>query len=91
MRELERDLSAPDLEERERAVQRGVDRLPSDQRDILLLHVNEGLTYRGIAAQTGLPEQLVFRQLTGAYAQLRIWMLESDKAEDAQLTIDANA
>jgi len=78
LRQLERDLSAPDLESQQQAVQHGVDRLPSEQRHLLLLHVNQGLTYRQISAQSGLPEQQVFRQISGAYAQLRIWMIESD-------------
>lgn len=86
VKELERGLSAPDLEEQQRAVQQHVDRLPSEQRHFLLLHVNERLTYRQISSQTGLPEQQVFRQLSGAYAQLRIWMIESDNAEDFQET-----
>lgn len=86
VRQLERELSAPDLENQERAIQERVDRLPPEQRHFLLLHVNQGLTYRQISAQTGVPEQQVFRQLSGAYAQLRIWMVESQNAEDFQET-----
>jgi len=86
VKQLETELSAPDLGNQQRAAQQGVDRLPPEQRDFLLLHVNQGLTYREISAQTGLPEQHVLRQLSGAYAQLRLWMIESDNAEDFQET-----
>src|SRR5687767_11713293 len=43
------------------------------QRELLLLHVN-GLTYRQIAARTGLPDAVVLRELVEAYSILR-WTL----------------
>jgi RNA polymerase sigma factor (sigma-70 family) len=80
VKQLERELSAPDLDDQQRAVQQQVDRLPPEQRHFLLLHVNQGLNYHQISEQTGLPEQQVFRQLSGAYAQLRIWMIERERS-----------
>ena len=46
-------------------------RLPPRQREVLLLHVNEGLTYKQITDRLGLSPRVVLRDLTRAYSQLR--------------------
>jgi len=52
-------------------VQAAVQRLPPRQREVLLLHVNEGLTYKQITDRLGLSPRIVLRDLTRAYSQLR--------------------
>ena len=52
-------------------VQAAVQRLPPRQREVLLLHVNEGLTYKQITDRLGLSPRVVLRDLTRAYSQLR--------------------
>lgn len=73
-------LPVADNEEPENAFSRGqgnqriraaVDSLPSRQREMLLLHVVEGLTYHRIAESRGLPHRIVRRELTRAYETLR--------------------
>lgn len=53
-------------------VQTAVNRLPPRQREVLLLHINEGLTYKQIAEHRGLTYRIVLRDLTRAYSQLRM-------------------
>lgn len=53
-------------------VQAEVDRLPRRQREVLLLRVNEGLTYKQIAERLELTPRSVLRDLTRAYSQLRL-------------------
>jgi RNA polymerase sigma-70 factor (ECF subfamily) len=48
-----------------------VDRLPARQREILVLHVVEGMTYRQIAQVRGITHRIVLRDLSRAYATLR--------------------
>jgi RNA polymerase sigma-70 factor (ECF subfamily) len=52
-------------------VRAAVEKLPPRQREVLLLHVNDGLTYKQIARQLGLTYRMVLRDLTKAYGQLR--------------------
>jgi RNA polymerase sigma-70 factor (ECF subfamily) len=59
-------------------VQAAVERLPQRQRVVLLLHVNDGLTYMEIAQQMGLSYRAVLRDLTRAYAQLRMQLGADD-------------
>ena len=59
-------------------VQAAVDRLPPRQREVLLLHVNEGLTYKQIAQQQGLTYRIVLRDLTRAYSTLRMQLRLED-------------
>lgn len=59
-------------------LQHAVDQLPTRQRQVLLLHVNEGLTYKQIADRLGVTYRIVLRDLTRAYASLRMRL----KAED---------
>jgi RNA polymerase sigma factor (sigma-70 family) len=59
-------------------VQAAVDRLPARQREVLLLHVNEGLTYKQIAQQRGLTYRIVLRDLTRAYSTLRMSLRMED-------------
>lgn len=59
-------------------LQNVVSELPKRQREVLLLHVNEGLTYKQIADRLGVTYRIVLRDLTRAYASLRLQL----KAED---------
>jgi RNA polymerase sigma factor (sigma-70 family) len=59
-------------------LQGAVNQLPKRQRDVLLLHVNEGLTYKQIADRLGITYRIVLRDLTRAYGALRMQL----KAED---------
>lgn len=52
-------------------VQNAVDKLPPRQRQVLLLRVNEGLTYKQIAERLALSPRVVLRDLSRAYSQLR--------------------
>jgi RNA polymerase sigma-70 factor (ECF subfamily) len=52
-------------------VQAAVDQLPLRQRQVLLLRVNEGLTYKQIAERLELSPRIVLRDLSRAYSQLR--------------------
>lgn len=53
------------------SVQAAVDKLPFRQRQVLLLRVNEGLTYKQIAERLELSPRVVLRDLSRAYSQLR--------------------
>lgn len=55
-----------------RQLRKSVEQLPSQQRQVLLLHVNNGLTYWEIAARLGMDEEVVLRELAHAYSQLRL-------------------
>lgn len=52
-------------------LQKVVQELEPRRRDILLLHVNDGLTYKQIATRLGLQPQYVIRELMRAYCTLR--------------------
>ncbi len=58
-------------EARYEAVRHEINMLPPRQRDLLLMHVNEGLTYKQIASREGLTYRTVLRDLCRAYATLR--------------------
>lgn len=53
-------------------IKRCVEELEAPCRATLLRHVNEGLTYRQIAEQSGVSADLVLAQLRTAYSQLRL-------------------
>ena len=53
-------------------LRKSVDQLPPHERQVLLLHVNNGLTYWEIAARLGKDEEVVLRDLAHAYSQLRL-------------------
>jgi DNA-directed RNA polymerase specialized sigma24 family protein len=55
-----------------RQLRKSVEQLPSHERQVLLLHVNNGLTYWEIAARLGKEEEVVLRDLAHAYSQLRL-------------------
>lgn len=55
-----------------RQLRESVEHLPSHERQVLLLHVNHGLTYWEIAARLGMDEEVVLRDLAHAYSQLRL-------------------
>ena len=55
-----------------RHLRESVEQLPSNERQVLLLHVNNGLTYWEIAARLGMDEEVVLRDLAHAYSQLRL-------------------
>ena len=59
-------------------LQHAVSKLPKRQREVLLLHVNDGLTYKQIADRLGVTYRIVLRDLTRAYGALRMQL----KAED---------
>jgi RNA polymerase sigma-70 factor (ECF subfamily) len=59
-------------------LQEAVDKLPRRQREILLLHVNDGLTYKQIAERQGLTYRVILRDLTRAYSQLRKQLRQDD-------------
>ena len=59
-------------------MQEAVDQLPRRQREVLLLHVNEGLTYKQIAERQGLTYRVILRDLTRAYSQLRMQLKQDD-------------
>lgn len=52
-------------------VRRAVNRLPPRQRQVLLLHIREDLTYKQIAAKLKLTPRVVRRDIARAYAELR--------------------
>jgi len=55
-----------------------VEQLPSRERQVLLPHVNSGLTYWEIAGQLGVAEQSVLGDLSHAYSQLRVQLRMDD-------------
>jgi RNA polymerase sigma factor (sigma-70 family) len=59
-------------------LQAAVDKLPRRQREVLLLHVNEGLTYKQIAQRQGLTYRVILRDLTRAYSKLRVLLRHDD-------------
>jgi RNA polymerase sigma-70 factor, ECF subfamily len=59
-------------------MQSAVNTLPKRQRDVLLLHVNEGLTYKQIADRLGITYRIVLRDLTCAYGALRMQLKADD-------------
>jgi RNA polymerase sigma-70 factor (ECF subfamily) len=52
-------------------VKAAVEKLPERQRRMLLMHVNEGMTYQQIAAVVRMTPRLVQRDLARAYAGVR--------------------
>lgn len=56
-----------------------LNRLPARQREILLLHVIEGMTYRQIAQTRGITYRIVLRDLSRAYATLRRRLFSQDQ------------
>jgi RNA polymerase sigma-70 factor (ECF subfamily) len=52
-------------------VRNAVDKLPPRQREVLLLHIRDDLTYKQIAAKLKLTPRVVRRDIARAYAQLR--------------------
>ena len=52
-------------------VRLAVDRLPPRQRAVLLLHINDELTYKQIAVKLKLSPRIVRRDIANAYLQLR--------------------
>jgi RNA polymerase sigma-70 factor (ECF subfamily) len=59
-------------------MQAAVNTLPKRQRDVLLLHVNEGLTYKQIADRMGITYRIVLQDLTRAYGALRMQLKADD-------------
>src|SRR5690606_36552042 len=53
------------------SVKKAVDNLPNRQRQVLLLRINEGLTYKQIAVRLDLSQRVVLRDLSRAYSHLR--------------------
>jgi RNA polymerase sigma factor (sigma-70 family) len=65
-------------------IRAAVQRLPKRQREVLLLHVNEGLTYKQIAGRMNLTHRMVLRDLTRAYSQLRMQLKPEDLGSTVQ-------
>jgi RNA polymerase sigma factor (sigma-70 family) len=65
-------------DDRDRVVRAAVQQLPSRQREILLLHVHDDLTYKQIARHRGLTYRIVLRDLTRAYSSLRMQLSVED-------------
>jgi RNA polymerase sigma-70 factor (ECF subfamily) len=61
-------------------VRRAVSRLPPRQRQVLLLHIREDLTYKQIAIQLKLTPRVVRRDIARAYAELRCDLSATDVA-----------
>lgn len=61
-----------------RCLRAAVDQLPARQRELLLLHVEEGLTYKQIAQARNLTYRIVLRDLTRAYGNLRRHVVVED-------------
>jgi RNA polymerase sigma factor (sigma-70 family) len=59
-------------------IRAAVEQLPQRQREILLLHAEQGLSYKQIAQQTGLSYRIVLRDLTRAYCTLRMHLRLED-------------
>jgi len=55
-------------------LQSGLQRLPAEQREVLLLVSIEGLSYRQVAAALGIPDGTVMSRLHRGRQQLRKWM-----------------
>jgi RNA polymerase sigma-70 factor (ECF subfamily) len=55
-----------------------VNKLPVRQREILLMHVNDGLTYKQIAERKGLTYRIVLRDLSKANSTLRCYVVAED-------------
>jgi RNA polymerase sigma factor (sigma-70 family) len=53
-------------------IKEAVEKLPDQERHVLLLHVNNGLTYWEIAHRLRVDEEVVLRDLSRAYSQLRL-------------------
>lgn len=53
-----------------------VHKLPPRQRTVLIDHVERGLTYKEIARERGMTERIVLRDLSRAYATMRINLME---------------
>ena len=61
-----------------RHLKEAVEQLSSRERQVLLLHVNSGLTYWEIAGRLGVAEQAVLGDLSHAYSQLRVQLRMDD-------------
>jgi RNA polymerase sigma-70 factor (ECF subfamily) len=59
-------------------LRKAIDELPIRQREFLLMHVDDELTYKEIAEQRGLTYRIVLRDLTRAYAALRRHVVAED-------------
>lgn len=64
-------------EQDDKYLQSVVDRLPPRQREVLMMHANDGLTYKQIAARRGITYRIVLRDLTKAYQTLRLEMIDA--------------
>lgn len=62
--------------ERERAIVRALDRLPSAQRSAVVLKTRHGMTHKAIAEHLGVSERMVKRYIVKGYARLRDYLAE---------------
>lgn len=72
--QLDRDHEPENIlhqEQQDECFRAAIDALKPRQRQILLMHVNEGLTYKQIAQRLGLTYRIVLRELTRTYSAFR--------------------
>jgi RNA polymerase sigma factor (sigma-70 family) len=67
-----------------RRLQAAVKKLPRRQQVVLQLHVNDGMTYKQIAAHLGVTHRIVLRELTRAYSGLRMQLRPEDFGDGEQ-------
>lgn len=67
----EQPAKAAELEQRDRAVQAALAKLPLATRTALLLQLRDGLTYEQIAEHMGVTRRAVKRYIANGYAELR--------------------
>jgi RNA polymerase sigma-70 factor (ECF subfamily) len=72
-------------------VRMAVDRLPPRQRAVLMLHINDDLTYKQIAVKLKVTPRIVRRDIANAYMQLRDELHSVHRANPGQVQLRAAA
>ena len=70
-------------------VRMAVDRLPPRQRAVLMLHINDDLTYKQIAVKLKVTPRIVRRDIANAYMQLRDELHSVHRANPGQVQLRA--
>ncbi len=71
-------------EVKSKLLQKGLERLPPEYREVIVLHEIEGLVYREIANVSGIPIGTVMSRLSRARAKLQTEVLTLAKEDPAQ-------
>jgi RNA polymerase sigma-70 factor (ECF subfamily) len=85
--EIHQPLGEPELQEifRQKAnaesVHRALEKLPTEFREMIVLHDLEGLAYKDIAAVSGIPIGTVMSRLARARSRLRIEIVAENTRE----------